>query len=215
MKKILLLLLLLFLSASASAAALREQGGDIFYVGDDGKSQRLTTGRNNGGAVLSPDGHKVAYLHIKPGNQRDDKVFRGKEIWLVDITGKNARRLLKTHLNDGSAEANLAQFNSLAFSVTGERLYFLSAAWMETDALHVLDWSTGKQQYVTEANSLLVIRSGRYAGHLIVEQHHYLEEGGASDYYWLLTPAGKEVQVAGETWQQVNKFIKSQEIKGK
>jgi hypothetical protein len=193
---------------AAAAESLREQGGDIFYVGDDGQSHQLTMSRNNGGAVLSPDGTRVAYLHIRPKAERDHVVFRGKEIWLMDVTGSNARCLLKTLVDDGSAEANLAQFNSLAFSVVGDRVYFLSQGWMTSDALHVLDVTTGKQKYLADGNSIFVIPSGRYADHLIVEQRHYLEEGGASNDYWLLTAAGKEVKVTGKTIKQAMQFVK-------
>ena len=199
------------LIGTAAAASVREQGGDVFYVSDDGQSLQLTKSKNNGGAVLSPDGQRVAYLHIKPRAERDHALFRGNEIWLVDVTGSNARRVVKSHVDDDNAEANLAQFNSLAFSVAGDRLYFLSAGWMTSDALHVLDLSTGKQKYLVDGNSVFVIPTGRYAGHLIVEQRHYLEEGGASNYYWLLTPAGKEVKMAGKTWKQAMQFVKREQ----
>ncbi|MDD4911757.1 MAG: hypothetical protein PHP57_05630 [Sideroxydans sp.] len=196
------------LTGTAVAAAVRVQGDDVYYVRDDGQSYQLTNSKNNGGAVLSPDGQRVAYLHIKPRAERDHELFRGNEIWLVDVTGSNARRLVKTYVDDENAEANLAQFNSLAFSVAGDHLYFLSAAWMTSDALHVLDLSTGKQRYLVDGNSVFVIPTGHYAEHLIVEQRHYLEEGGATNYYWLLTPAGKEVKMAGKTWKQAMQFVK-------
>lgn len=205
------LCLFAMLVGAAAAASVREQGGDIFYVGDDGQTRQLTKSKNNGGAVLSPDGKRVAYLHIKPRAERDHELFRGNEIWLIDITGRNARRLVKTHVEDDSAETNLAQFNSLAFSAAGDRLYFLSAAWVTSDALHVLDLSTGKQKYLVEGNSVFVIPAGRYAGYLIVEQRQYLEEGGASNFYWLLTPAGTEVKMAGETWEQAMQFVKREQ----
>ena len=134
------LCLFAMLVGTAAAASVREQGGDVFYVGDDGQSHQLTKSKNNGGAVLSPDGQRVAYLHIKPKAERDHELFRRNEIWLVKVTGRNVRRLLKTHVDDDSAETNLAQFNSLTFSVAGDRLYFLSAAWVTSDALHVLDF---------------------------------------------------------------------------
>ena len=165
--------------------------------------------------MLSPDGKKVAYLHIRPKVERDHDLFRGNEIWLMDVTGKNAKRLLKTRIvdedADDAAETKLGQFNSLAFAAAGGRLYFLSEAWMTSDALHVIDLATGKQKYIVDGNSIFVIPAGRYVGHLIVEQRHYLEEGGASNFYWLLTPAGKEVLMAGETWEQAMQFVKREQ----
>jgi hypothetical protein len=129
----------------------------------------------------------------------------------MDVAGGDARRMVKTHANNDSAEANLSHFNSLAFSVTGDRLYFLSAGSMTSDALHVLDISTGKQNYLVDGNSVFVIPSGRYTGHLIVEQRHYLAEGGASNYCWLLRPTGKEVKMAGKTWKQAMQFVKREQ----
>jgi Tol biopolymer transport system component len=208
MKKIFLgICLFSALMCTAVAASLREQGGDIFYVGDDGQSRQLTTSKNNGGAVLSPDGRKVAYLHIRPKAARDHALFRGNEIWLVDVAGGDMRRVVKTRVDSDSAEANLSQFNSLVFSVAGDRLYFLSEGSMEIDALHVLDISTGKQKYLTEGNSIFVIPSGRYVGYLIVEQQQYLAEGGHSNDYWLLTASGKEIKMVGKTRKLAMTFV--------
>lgn len=191
--------------------SIHAREGDIFYVADDGQSHRITTGKNNGGAVLSPDGKKVAYLHIRPKNQRDYELFRGNEIWVVDVTGKNAKRLLKTRMVDDDAEANLSQFNSLAFSVAGDRLYFLSEAWMERDALHVLNLATGKQKFITGSNIVIVIHRGRYAEHLVIEDICHEDSAGKSGCYFLITPEGKEVMAIGEKEAQAMEFVKRQE----
>ncbi|BBE50468.1 hypothetical protein OYT1_ch0905 [Ferriphaselus amnicola] len=207
------------LIGTAAAASVREQGGNVFYVGDDGRSLQLTKSKNNGGAVLSPDGQRVAYLHIRPKNERDHEVFRGKEIWVVDVTGKNAKRLLKTRMVDedaeDAAETRLAQFNSLAFSAAGDRLYFLSEGWVEQDALHVLNLATGKQKFLTGTNQFIVIPRGRYAEHLVIDDRCHEDSAGKSGCSFLITPEGKEVMSVGEEWEQAMAFVKRQEAKKK
>ena len=65
-------------------------------------------------------------------------------------------------------------------------------------AVHVLDLSTKKEQFVCAGNSLEVIRSGEHKDCLLVQQHRYFIGGGSYDWFWLLRPDGKEVGPVGE-----------------
>jgi len=96
--------------------------------------------------------------------------------------------------------------DSLCFSPDGTDLYFISSAWVVSGALHVVNVRTGRERFVDAANSVEVVRSGEYAGHLIVNQHRYFLGTGSFDWYWLLDPKGREVGPVGECEDQVKTF---------
>lgn len=205
-----LLLLVFLLSSMANAASVLERAGSVFYVGEDGSSRKLTDLHTDTRPILSPDGKTTAFLRMKEHQTASNE--SANEIWLTDIAGKDTRQLLEMRPDDDPGK-NLAQFNSLAFSADGKQLYFLTAAWATSNALHVLDLTSGKEHFVTDANDVLVIRKGRYANHLVVMKHKYLKQGGSYDYYWLITPEGKEMIMAGENKQQAERFILRQQGK--
>ncbi len=210
-----LLLFTLLLSATTNAASVREQEGNIFHVGDDGVSWQLTSAHADSNPLLSPDGQKVVYLKKKPNKPltEDDQKYELWELWLSDIYGKDAHRLLEARPDD-DPKKNLTYFNSLAFSPDSKQLYILTTAWATSNALHVLDLASGKEHFITDADDVLVISKGRYANHLVVMKHKYFKQGGSYDYYWLITPQGKELKMVGEDKPQAERFIRRQQGKG-
>jgi len=215
----LLLTLALLLSSAASAASVKAKNGNIYFINDAGISAQLTKLKSDTQPVLSPDKTKIAFVRTLPKReiQEVDKetwmqATADTEIWMIDITGADAHRVVATHIENDNNEKNLAQFNSLVFSLNGEQLYFLSKAWVTSDGLHVVDLVSKKIQYITDANDVRVITKGKYAGYLIVEQHTYSTgpEGGAYETYSLLTPQGAHVKMLGKTEAAVVGFIQSQ-----
>ncbi|MDD5059457.1 MAG: hypothetical protein PHQ60_16490 [Sideroxydans sp.] len=206
-------MLLVLFAGAANAASVREQDGNVFFVGDDGASRQLTSQHTDTSPLLSPNGRKVVFLRAIPKMDVNDDP-QENEIWLSDISGNDAHRLLGTH-PDEDIKKTLTQFNTPVFSADGQLLYFLSAAWATSNALHVLDLATGKEHFVTDANDVLVIGKGRYANHLVVMKHKYFKREGSYDYYWLITPEGKEIRKAGEDKEQAERFIRKQEINHK
>ena len=83
------------------------------------------------------------------------------------------------------------------FSADGERIYFLSAEWATSHALCVLDLSTRRAQFICDAIQFEVVPDGEYRGDLIVLKHKYFVDSGSYDWYWLVTPDGKEVGPIG------------------
>ncbi|MDD4964331.1 MAG: hypothetical protein PHI11_10495 [Gallionella sp.] len=207
--KLVLMLLVLMFAGAANAASVREQGGDIFYVGDDGISRQLTSLHADSNPLLSPDGQTVVFGRTTRQKAPDSEALE-RELWISDLSGKQVRRLLATH-HDEVPEKTLTQFNNWIFSADGKQLYFLSAAWAVSNALHVLDMASGKEHYITDANDVLVIGRGKYANHLVVSKHKYFDGGGSSDYYWLVTPKGREIKMVGEDEEQAARFIRKQQ----
>ena len=87
----------------------------------------------------------------------------------------------------------LAGLSSPTFANDGKRIFFLSAAWVVSDALHVVDIASGRQHYVAPANSLEIVRGGRYAGCLLLQQHRYWLSYGTYDWLWLFAENGREI----------------------
>jgi hypothetical protein len=88
--------------------------------------------------------------------------------------------------------------SSPQFSSDGRKLFFETSAWATSDAIHMVDLETRKEQFVTDGNALQVVPSGEYKDHLLVTKHKYFIGGGSYDWVWLVTPDGKEVGPVGE-----------------
>ncbi len=207
------MLLVLMFAGVANAASVHEQAGNIFYVGDDGVSRQLTSLRSDSEPILSPDGQTVVFGRATRQKAPDSEELE-RELWIADISGKQVRRLLATHY-DEALEKTLTQINNWKFSADGKQLYFLSAAWAVSNALHVLDMDSGNEHFITDADDVLVVGKGKYANHLIVSKHKYFKGGGSSDYYWLITPNGHELKMVGEDKEQAERFIQRQQGKRK
>jgi len=197
----------LFLAAATAAcsavtipaATVSVEAGNVVFVGASGQRRQLTATGLDSEAVLSPDGRIVAFVRETPDFPIEAGVGEqtANEIWLVDVEGKTPRRLLR-----GKASADmknvLAGFSSLVFGLDSQRLYFLGAAWVTSNAVCAVDCATGKVEFVAAGNSLELVREGKHAGSLIVQQHRYFLGAGSYDWYWLLDPAGKEIGPIGE-----------------
>lgn len=206
-----LLIWAVLFAGAAQAASVGERDGNIFYVGDDGVSRQLTAAHIDAQPLLSPDEKKVVFLRTKPKSNGNEVEVGAEieELWLAEISGQPARRLLDTRIDD-DPEKILSEINTPVFSADSKKLYFLTAAWAVSNALHVLDFSSGIEHFVTDANDVLVIDKGKYANHLVVMKHKYFKREGSYDYYWLITPEGKEIKMVGKDKEQAERFIRSQ-----
>ncbi len=200
MLKTLAILLLSFIYVSvANAGQVTENQGNIY--GD--KAQQLTSLGRDSQPVLSPDGKQVVFVRAaaEPDNQAN-------ELWLMDISGNNAHAIVLGH-DDEDMKKNLTALNNPLFALNGKAVYFLSAAWATSNAVHVFDLTTNKQHFVTDGNSLELVPSGKYKGYLIVSEHRYHKSGGSYEDFWLVSPQGKAIKSLGEEQEQVDAFIKA------
>jgi len=114
------------------------------------------------------------------------------ELLVVNVDNKKAWRVLGSKDAENMQEL-LADFQAPQFSPDSKTIYFLSAAWVTSRAIHKVDLDTRRERFIAPGNTLEVIRDGEYAGHLKVWQHRY-NDNGAYDCEYLLTPDGNTVR---------------------
>ena len=205
---------LLFLVAGtwlsvAQAQTVAEKNGNIYISQLDGTQKQLTNTGLDRQPVISPDKKYVAFVRHVPGKNLEtttSEYAETTELWLIGIDGKKSQQLIPGKHGKNPKEI-LAGIQSPQFSPDGNRLYFLSAGWATSGAVHVIDLETKQTRLLSPGNTLHVIQKGRYQGHLIVSMHKYWLGGGSYDWYWLLDPNdGKEIGPIGEDLEEFEKL---------
>ena len=118
------------------------------------------------------------------------------ELWVKDTSNNKEQLLIKEVSSPlllspkGPAKRPLKVRGEPQLSIDGKKVFFLADAWETSHALHSVDIDTGVEQFIAEANSLRVIRKGKYKGKLAVEQHKYFLTYGSYDWIWLIDQDG-------------------------
>ncbi len=177
-----------------------DKQGNIWFTGAAGRRVRLTTDGKNSDPALSPDKRRIAYVHETAGKaiSTGSGAAAPPQQRGMDID----RQPPATHVRPADArkvEDILAGFSSPAWSPDGRTLYFAGAAYATSGAIHAYDFGTKRVRFFLPGNDPQVVPTGEYKGDLLVMQHRYVLGGGSYDWYWLFTPAGKEVGPVGET----------------
>ncbi|HEX2203112.1 MAG TPA: hypothetical protein VHG91_07430 [Longimicrobium sp.] len=195
---LLLLALLPLFPAPSAAQAVSAENGNVVYTAPGAPPRRLTSNRIDSDPALSPDGRWVVFVR----RAAQSRVYRPgaptHHLYRIGVDGSGLTHLL-TGRPDTVPERSLSMLSSPAVSPDGRTVYFMAAGWVTSGAAHALELETGRTRFVAPANELRVVPTGEYAGHLVVQQHRYFVGGGAYDWYWLLTPEGKEVGPLGES----------------
>ncbi len=201
MKKVLFLIVAIFSLGACllRSATVTAEAGNIFLVSGDGKKIQLTNAGLDSEPVLAPDGTLIVFIRqtsltlIAAGSGK----AAANELWLIEPSGKNARRIVKAKASEDMKQL-LAGLSSPVFTPDSKKVYFLSAAWVTSNAVHSVDLATQRIGFIVAGNSLELAQSGKYSGDLIVQQHRYWLAGGSYDWFWLFEPSGQEVGAIGE-----------------
>ena len=178
------------------AQSVTADAGNIVYTGPDGKVAQLTSSGADAFPSLSPDGRMVVFVRTVKGEPISTGSSEGPptELWVTDIRTLKAEMLVASKQAEDMKDV-LAGFTYPQFSVDGKRIFFLSSAWATSDAVHCVDVASKRQRFVTDGNSLEVIRNGSLKGKLRINQHRYRKGiGGAYDRDYIFTEGGIEVK---------------------
>ena len=208
--------------ADLVAPVLIVTNGNIFALIGQGDVVQLTSSGRDRSPRMSPVGGVVAFIRqsrqeskfsVIEEHDSPNRKHYADQIWVVDLKTMKSRLLVRDRpLGKSVAEMDLEKTtaiicdDSLRFSPDGIHLYFRVSAWVTSDALHGVNLRTGVTRFITPANSVEVVMSGAYAGDLIVQKHRYFLGGGSYDWYWLITPGGREIGPIGESDEQFTNF---------
>jgi dipeptidyl aminopeptidase/acylaminoacyl peptidase len=187
-------------SSPSQAQSVFVKDGNVFLKNRSGQTKQLTTSGRDYQPSLSPDRRRIAFVRRTPGKTVPASLgdTEATELWLVDCDGEHLELLVSGREGD-DPKTTLADFSSPQFSPDGRRIYFLSAGWVTSGAVHLVYIQSRRESFVSPANTLDVIQKGKYRGYLIVQEHKYFvgAKVGSYDDYWLLTPTGAEIRHLG------------------
>lgn len=176
--------------AQAKAPSVTATNGNIVCADARGRARIITNSGKDDQAVLSPDGHTVAFVRTLKSAQADLDA-NASELWIGDCVSGNTRRLLMPRVSDEPKE-RLGSVNNPVFSLNGGFVYVMARAWETADAIHQINIKTGKARFVIDSNSLAVVRNGPYRGYLLTQPHMYRSNGeGSYDPTYVVRPDGK------------------------
>jgi hypothetical protein len=193
------LVILLLLASPVVGQSVIERDGSIVVEDQSSEPQPLTQSGVDSWPTISPDGDWVAFRRTLFGPKV--RAARGavepREIWIVRIDGRHARRLVPNDPNRECQNA-MVDFIQLEFSADGRSLFFMTGCAMVNGCLHNVNLSTGRTRLVRAGvNGAEVVRNGRYAGNLLVQTHEYFKGGGSYEMVSIIRPNGRMIRSLG------------------
>lgn len=191
----------LLVSAYGAQRAVADNG-DVLVVEPNGTRVRVTSSGVDSEPSLSLDEKSVVFVR---------KLDDGKsQICIASVkAGDHARVLVQPPL-----EVNGRRFNQLfspKFSPDDTMVYFLIPFAATTQAIMKVALADPAPQFVASAISFEVVPHGQYRGDLVVQIRKAKLAPGYYEWYWLITPEGKEIDVVGQDEGDVMLFMEQQE----
>jgi hypothetical protein len=153
-------------------------------------------------SVTAPGGTVSYYIKTIPG--KDAAGSSNMEIVKAVYGQTQTKVLVRSNPPDWKSKFDdlrdlLTGFDNLYLSPDAKTLYFDTATYATSGAVHALNLETGDVSFITGGDITCVVLAGEYQGDLILAQHRYFVEGGSYDPFYLYTPVGKSVGVVALT----------------
>ena len=178
-----------------------ERNGNIYCVDNDGKEISITSAGVDSAPSLSADQKLVTFVRENSKVMSEDvfMMLPSTEIWKAPTDGSEAPCIVVRHDHPLTGESTiLRNFGRPVFSNDSSEIYFSISCWATSAALYSVNISDSSTRFVTDGNSLEIVRSGNWADHIITQKHKYFVGGGSYDWYWLVSPDGETVGPLGE-----------------
>jgi Tol biopolymer transport system component len=178
--------------------------GNISVMRSDGSRLQVTSSGEDSEPDLSADGSKVVFVRSIGANR--------SEIWVAPVTGSAQARVIVS----SPVQAGGRQFGILLapmFSPDSKVIYFLVPFAATTQAILSVPLADSpvKPRFVAAALTFRVVQGGEYRGDLVAQIRKAKLAPGYYDWYWLLSPDGKELGVVGENEDDVTRFMELQQ----
>lgn len=145
-----------------------------------------------GDAATSPDGRYRVWVKVErpPAVEGLDRGITS--LWLTDRrTG--ASRMVVRGDDRPSDGADFNAFGQPHFSMNGKYVYLIVVAGEVSLGTFRVDLRTGARHFMMVGGVVGVMRTGPYAGCLLVQQHRYRPTAGSYNPVALLRPDGKQI----------------------
>ena len=177
------------------------KSGSILFHPLHAKPYFVTHTGHDHDPTLSSDGKWIAFVRdipskkdtLSPSSAMVSEV--ANELWVITTEGKNARRLVTYGKNQAYS---ISMIHHPQFFPNNQDIAFEAALAVVEGGIYRVNRITHQLHLITTGNSLEVVPVGKYKNHLIVQRHKYFLAGGSYDWYWLISPQGKEMDPIGE-----------------
>lgn len=184
----------------------------VFFKSGTGPEQRLTRAGVNWQPSLSPDEQSVVYLR----KHADGK----QQVRLVQSDGSQDELLFDQPLRWKGMTCGTKGLLMPQWSADGQFVYWLAECTDYEGALWRMDLKTRRAEvFLADCDQFLVIRKGRYKGHLIATQltPPAPGKGAERDYaaysVYVFSPEGKRLEMLDEEGDRVDALARQWEGK--
>ena len=137
--------------------------------------------------ITAPGGNVAYYIVAERGGDEQNPPPTA-----IMVRRDNENKIILREQPDADPQNTLYSFSNLYLSPDAKNLYFNSAAWATSGAIHSLNIETGTVKFISAGELACVVLSGEYQGDLIVMKHKYFVQGGSHDDLYLVSTDGKE-----------------------
>ena len=184
--------------------------GNVYYINAN-RTVQISSGGMDSDPSLSFDGGSVIFVRrtlVPAGFEEPTEPNPVQtQIWTANIHGASEPKMVFAGpVKVGDSE--YATFSEPKLAVDNRHAYFLIHYAVVEFGLIRVDLANGHAQLISGALQWDVIRQGRYAGDLVVQKRKPVGDG-ITDFFWLLTPEGKEIGFVGQSEEEAQEFLRS------
>jgi hypothetical protein len=182
-----------------------EKNGNIFVQYVDATVKQLTIEGTDSEPCMAKSKNFAVFVRKPKGSQKD-KSIKETQIVLIDLKDRKEQVIVQGCTYEGEKNAidyanskeypfpSLCELNHPVFSNDDQKVYFQTAAWVTSGAIHYYSFDTGKIAFFSDGE----IRKITQDGNVIVTRTGVTPKVGRYLQDWLLRDEGKVIRPIGE-----------------